>query len=130
MVSKHTFSLRYHLRKKERVISWWQLACKEEWTPLSVTKLSWSIKIRSVQEKDWVRICVGSVISWWTPWDEETDSRSIPSLVEISPSHQKFDLQLKFPNISIKTRLLKLVSVITWSKLDKKFLRSSGDYEL
>ena len=83
------------------VIWWWQLACKEEWAPLWITKLGWSIKITSMQEEDWGRICVGSVISWWSQWDEETNSRSIPSLVETSPFHQEFDLRLKSPDISL-----------------------------
>ena len=34
-------------------VTWWrQLICKKEWTLLSVTKLGWSIKIRSMQEED------------------------------------------------------------------------------
>ena len=104
------------------IIWWGQLACKWEWTPLSITKLGWSIKIKSMQEEDWERICVGSVISWWSPWDEETDSRSISSVVEISPCHWKFDLQLKSPSISLKAGLLKLMSyylIKAWQKIFK-----------
>ena len=47
------------------------------------------------------------------PKRRETDSRSISSLVELSPFHQEFNLQLKPPNITIKSGLLKLMSVIT-----------------
>ena len=36
-------------------------------------------------------------------------------------SGNRFDIHLKSPNISLKTGLLKLMSIITWLKLDKKF---------
>ena len=78
------------------------IGMKEKWTPLSNTKLGWSMKIKSKQEEDCGRICVESVISWWSPWDEEADSRSIHSFVETLSSHQEFDLQLKSYNISLK----------------------------
>ena len=102
------------------VIWWWQLAC-----------LNYQIRLVNedwiMQEEDWGIIYVGSVITWWSPWDEETDSRSIPSLVQILPSHQEFDLQLKSPNVSLKAVLLKLMSAITLSELDKKISKSSED---
>ena len=82
-----------------------------------------------MQDEDWGRKYVGSMINWWSPWVEETDSRPIPSLVEILPSHQEPDLQLKYPNISLKAGLLKLMSVITWSKLDKKVSKSYEDFD-
>ena len=71
-------------------------------------------KDRSMQDEEWGRICVGYVISWWSPWDEENDSRSKPFLVEISPSNQEFDLQLKSPDIiSLKAGLLLLDQSLT-----------------
>ena len=82
-----------------------------------------------MQQADWGRICVGYMISWWSPRDEETDSRSVSSLVELSPFHQEFDLQLKPPNITMKSGLLKLMSVITWSKIDKKLSKSFEDWD-
>ena len=92
----------------------------------NVSILLYCIIFRSMQEEDWGIIYVGSMISWWSLWDEEIDSSSIHSFVEISPSHQEFDLHLKSPNVSLKARLLKIMLVITWSKLDKKLWRYLG----
>ena len=44
-------------------IWWWQLGCKEAWTPLFMMKWFWLIKIRSMHEDEFGKICVGSQIS-------------------------------------------------------------------
>ena len=31
---------------------WWQLGCKEGWTPQTTAKLGWSVKMRSMQDND------------------------------------------------------------------------------
>ena len=38
----------------------------EAWIPQSVTKCGWSVKIRSIQDEDWEKICVGADITWWS----------------------------------------------------------------
>ena len=48
-------------------IWWWQLGCKEAWTPLSMKKLFCLIKIRSMHEKNFRKICGDSQISWPKP---------------------------------------------------------------
>ena len=41
--------------------------CKEGWVPLSVRRLGWSVKIRSVQEEEFSKMWVGSDINRWKP---------------------------------------------------------------
>ena len=48
-------------------IWWWQLGCKEAWTLLSMMKLFWLIKVRSMHEDKLGKICVGSQVSWLKP---------------------------------------------------------------
>ena len=50
------------------VIWWWQFGCYEAWTPQSVYKFGWSIKIRSIHEGKFGKRWVGSDISWCKPW--------------------------------------------------------------
>ena len=48
-------------------IWWWQLGCKEVWTPLSMMKLFWLREIRSMHKDEFGKICVGLQISWLKP---------------------------------------------------------------
>ena len=48
------------------ITSWWEFGCNEGWVPLSIKRLGWSVKIRSIQE-EFSKICVGSDISFLKP---------------------------------------------------------------
>ena len=59
---KCLFTIRLNLQKLN-FISWWQLGCKKGWTPLSTTKLGWSVKMRSMQGNEFGNKWVGSDIN-------------------------------------------------------------------
>ena len=70
------------------VIWWWQLICKDNWTPLSITKLGWSIIIKS-------KIDEGYVLYLWEDGEAHEMRRLTPDQylllyhnIVISPSHQ------------------------------------------
>ena len=44
----------------EWIIFWWQLGCSEGWVPLSIIRLGWSVKIKSIQEEEFFKIYIGS----------------------------------------------------------------------
>ena len=48
------------------ITSWWEFGCNEGWVPLSIKRLGWSVKIRSIQE-EFSKICVGFDISFLKP---------------------------------------------------------------
>ena len=77
----------------EKVIWSWQLGYKEGWTPLSATKFGWSVKIRSMQDDEFGRRCVGSDINWCNPHDFVSDSSWAPSWDVISSHHHDLDLE-------------------------------------
>ena len=55
-----------------KIIWWWQFGCKDGWTPDSISKLGWVLKIESIHEEELFKICVGSLISWCKPSCEVT----------------------------------------------------------
>ena len=108
------------------VIWWWQFSCSVGWTPLSTTKLGWSVKIRSMQDSEFRNIWVGSDISWWNPWVETKESNLVPSIVVESPDHHDFDRALKSPKMTVKDGWKIWTSSKSFSKFDKK----SSNWEL
>ena len=45
-------------------IWWWQLECKDAWTPEFTDKFGSSVKIKSIQEETLVCTCFSSFINW------------------------------------------------------------------
>ena len=84
------------------VIWWWQFLCRVGWTPLLTSKPGWSVKIRSMQDREFCNIWVGSDISWWKPRVETKGSNLVPSIVVESPDHHGFDQTLKSPKMTLK----------------------------
>ena len=48
-------------------------------TPLLITKLGSSVKIKSIQEELFLLTCVGSLIFWWKPFDGLNEKSFEPS---------------------------------------------------
>ena len=84
------------------MIWWWQFSWRDGLIPLSVTRLDWSVKMRSVQDDKFWRMCVGSDISWEKPYSELIDSICVPLLFVMSWTHQLLDLILKSPSRIVK----------------------------
>ena len=99
-----------------RTIWWWQFGCSDRWMPGRITKLGWDVKIRSMQEAELLKICVGSFIIWLSL--EFAISILNPSKAVISFWYQNCILALKSPITTIRNRLLFTMC----SKLISKFL--------
>ena len=69
------------------------------WIPQSTTKLSWSVKMRTIQEEVFANRCVGWDINCCKPYEEMTTSDLVHSFVLISPFCQDINLPLKSPKI-------------------------------
>ena len=65
----------------------------------SVTKLDRFVNVRSIYEADCSFNCIGSVISWLGPWNEDRKSSRVPSIDLLSSVHQVGDWALKSPRI-------------------------------
>ena len=61
------------------MIWWWQFWCNDGCTPDSITKLGWEVKIRSIQEEDESKMCVGSLMIWLNPNCDVICSILLPS---------------------------------------------------
>ena len=90
------------------------------WTPLSTTKPGWSVKIRSMQDREFHNIWVGSDINWWKPWAKTKESNLVPSIVVESPDHHDFEWALKSTKMTVKTGWKIWTSSKSFSKFDKK----------
>ena len=98
---------------------WWQFGFNDEWTPESIERHGFSVKIRSIQEVVFVCICVGLFISWENPFEEDNASNFDPSLVLISLDYQDWHLALKSPVIIDNSRLWLFISLTSFQRLDK-----------
>ena len=98
---------------------WWQFGFNDEWTPESIERHGFSVKIRSIQEVVFVCICVGLFISWENPFEEDNASNFDPSLVLISLDYQDWHLALKSPVIIDNSRLWLFISLASFQRLDK-----------
>ena len=78
-------------------IWWWQLVSSHGWTPESITKLSWFVKIKFIYDTDCSIKCLGSVISWWSPsiQIEESALNGAPSVDVLISVHQAGESALK-----------------------------------
>ena len=75
-----------------KTIWWWQSGCKDGWTPDSISKIVWELKIKSLHEEELFKICVGLLISWCKPFCEVTYLIFLPSSLVISLLYQLLDL--------------------------------------
>ena len=55
------------------VIWWWQFSWSDGLILLFITWLGWSVKMRSMQDDEFWRMCVGSNINWEKPYCELMD---------------------------------------------------------
>ena len=98
---------------------WWQLGCKDAWTPEFTDKFGWSVKIKSIQEELFVCTCVGSFINWENPLEDVSEYKFVLSKVLMSSDHQEEDLALKSPVIIDTVGLPVLISLKSCSKFNK-----------
>ena len=87
-------------------IWWWQLGCKDAWTPEFTDKFGWSVKI-------------GSFINWKNPFEDASEYKFVSSKVLMSLDHQEEDLALKSPVIIDTVGLRALMSLKIASKFNK-----------
>ena len=88
----------------EKMIWWWELGCKDVWTPDSVIKFGCEVNIRSIHEEV-SNICVSSLITWCKANCDDIFSIALPSLVVMPFLHQLLDFVLKSPRSTIKKGL-------------------------
>ena len=90
-------------------IWWWQFGYKDACTPLSITKLDWLVKIRSIHEDEAGEKCALNYKGKWV----------IQFKVAIvwSFSHHIADVGLKSPVMSTNRGFLVVLSVRSYSKL-------------
>ena len=72
-----------------------------------------------MQEETLVCICFGSFINWKKPFEEVNDNNFDPSVVLMSLGQKEEDLALKSPVITHKDGLRLLMSLKSFSKIDK-----------
>ena len=66
--------------------------CSVGCTPESMTRLGWLEKIRSMQLEEFPKVCVGSVITCFMPYNNVKQSNWAPSTVVMSLDDQLLDL--------------------------------------
>ena len=70
------------------MIWWWELGCKDGWTPDSVIKFRCEVNIRSVYEEEASNVCVGWLITCCKPNCDYIFSIALPSLLVMSWLHK------------------------------------------
>ena len=110
--------LRFNL---QYTIWWWQSAWSDGWTPESITKFGWFVKIRYIQEAEFSMKHFDSFITWCRPWNGESASSRVPSIDILLSSHQVGDRALKSPRIRQNKRFESVISFIQSSNEEKKF---------
>ena len=93
---------------------WWQLGCKDGWTPDSIIKFGCDANMRSINGEKMCKICVGSFVAWCNPNCDVTFSNAFPWEVVLSSQYQIFDFALKSPITTrrkkcFETKLLNLI---------------------
>ena len=109
----------------EYTIWWWQFGCKDGWTPESTTKFGYDVKMRSIQDEEFSKTCVGSFMIWWSPNCEVRNSIFAPSQVVLSLIYQLLDFILKSPSTTVKSELDSARVSRVSSKLSVNFSKSS-----
>ena len=84
------------------MIWWWQFSWSDGLIPLFITRLGWSVKMRSMQDDEFWKMCVVYDVSWEKPYSELIDSVCVPSLFVMLWTHQLLDLALKLPSRIVK----------------------------
>ena len=88
----------------QKTIWWWQFGCSNGWIPECITKLSWDVKIKSMQEL--IKLCAGYFIIWLKlNWEVHISILNLLKVI-ISFWYQPCNLTLKSPNTIIKNGLL------------------------
>ena len=85
-----------------KLIWWWELWCKDGWTPDSVIRFGSKVNIRSIHEEEDSNTWVGSLIIWCKPNCDEIFCIALPSVVVISFLQQLLDIALKSPRITTR----------------------------
>ena len=111
-VDKKTFKLNFTYGNW-----WWQFACREEWTPDSITKIGCVVNIKSEQEDELFKICIGLFMIWWKPKLDVQKSTFETSKLVTSLVYQDFDFVLKSP----RTTIMKQFFSVIRSKFNSKF---------
>ena len=101
------------------------IGMQEEWIPLSITKLGWSIKMKSMQEEDWGRMCAicDNLVKPIRRGDWFQINTFFCGNIAIPP---RIWPTIKIPQYQSEG-LITFMSVITWSKRGKKFSKSPED---
>ena len=107
------------------MIWWWQFWCNEGCTPDSITKLGWELKIRSIQEEDESKMCVGSLIIWVNPNYDVIYLTLLPSKLVWSFAHQFVNIELKSPIATKREGLFRARLPKVLSKFSQKVLKTS-----
>lgn len=62
-----------------KAIWWWHCSCKEGWTPDSRNRVSWWVRMTSMQDLESPIVWAGSEISWCNPRSDVNGSRILPT---------------------------------------------------
>ena len=114
--------------KLEKTVWWWQCGCNDAWTPELVTKFSWEINIRSVQETEDSSICVGLWMTCVRPYWTIRSFKIEPSYEVLSWANQSLFLALKPLNYIVRKGILKVIACNVDSKLVVKLENSLWDW--
>ena len=87
------------------MIWWWELGCKDGWTPDSVIRFGCEMNIRLIHKEEDSNIWVGSLIISCKPNCEEIFSIALHSVVAMSFLHQLPDFALKLPRSTTRNGL-------------------------
>ena len=83
------------------------------------------MKIKSIHEVLFVRMCIGSFINWESRLEDVSENNLNPSIVSESLDHQDEDLELKVPITADKGGLPLFMLFKKFAKLDKNESNSS-----
>ena len=96
--TEHSYGAGYLMLRLslQYVIWWWELECKDGWSPLPTIRFGWSVNIKSIQEEECGIRWVGCDMSWWNPCTVVRDSSFVPfvSVIYCSVKHQIFQANL------------------------------------
>ena len=102
------------------MIWWWQFSWSDGLIPLFITILVLFVKMGSMQDDEFWRMCVGSDINWEKLYIELIDWICVPSLFVMSWTHQLLDLALKSPSRTVKAGSLFLILHKSFSRDRRK----------
>ena len=100
-------------------IWWWQLECKDAWTPEFNAKFGWSVISKSIQQELFDYTCVGSFTNWKNLFEDVSEYKFVRSKALMSSDHQEEDLALNLPVIIDTFGLRVLMSLKSCSKFNR-----------